>query len=114
MSRKAAPSPADGRSWKTETDQIRIIPVSMMYVEPKSAPLRYVERRAPGAAANTPIAAAMPRSEARNAVTSPNRLTRSPASPPARPETPMTVQKRVEAAMERSPGRIIRSLENVQ
>jgi hypothetical protein len=30
MSRKAAPSPADGRSWKTETDQIRIIPVSMM------------------------------------------------------------------------------------
>jgi hypothetical protein len=44
MSRKAAPSPADGRSWKTETDQIRIIPVSMMYVEPKSAPLRYVER----------------------------------------------------------------------
>jgi hypothetical protein len=62
-----------------------------MYVEPKSAPLRYVERRAPGAAANSPIAAAMPRSEERNAATSPNRLTRSPASLPARPETPMTV-----------------------
>jgi hypothetical protein len=30
MSRKAAPSPADGRSWKTQTDQTRMIPVSMM------------------------------------------------------------------------------------
>jgi hypothetical protein len=30
MSREAAPSPADGRSWNTETDQTRMIPVSMM------------------------------------------------------------------------------------
>ena len=30
MSRKAAPSPAYGRSWKTQTDQTRMIPVSMM------------------------------------------------------------------------------------
>src|SRR3712207_3478465 len=101
MSKKAAPKPADGRSLKTLTDQTRMIPVSIMYVEPKSVALKYANSNASGVAASSPTAAAIQRSEARNVLASPNRQTRSPASPPAIPETPITVQKRVEPVTER-------------